>query len=193
MFATVGDKKEGATHILYDPCISKRGALVCVARAPRKRSVDDFVIQPVIHNPHALPLFRDQPSRKRQREKALKDPIMSHKPELPVTGPGHGGRVGTTKGSLLTQYLLKVKFSHQINIFAFFLLSILDMEHVDKCINGLQQGGMIKETWMDEDPREAILKYADAASKDPKFIAPAYADTQPEPVFAKSDSEEEDK
>lgn len=57
----------------------------------------------------------------------------------------------------------------------------------------LQQGGMIKETWMEEDPREAILKYADAAAKDPKFIAPAYAQTQPEPVFAKSDSEEEDK
>lgn len=62
----------------------------------------------MIHNPHALPLFRDQPSRKRQREKILKDPLKSHKPELPITGPGHGGRVGATKGSLLTQYLLKV-------------------------------------------------------------------------------------
>lgn len=46
---------------------------------------------------------------------------------------------------------------------------------------------------MDEDPREAILKYADVAVNDPKFIAPAYADTQPEPLFAKSDSEEEEK
>ncbi|XP_073101651.1 uncharacterized protein [Elaeis guineensis] len=108
VFATVGDKKEGGTHILYDPSISQRGALVCVGRAPRKKSVDDFEAQPVIHNPHALPLFRDQPSRKRQRERALKDPIKSHKPELPVTGPGFGGRVGATKGSLLTQYLLKV-------------------------------------------------------------------------------------
>ncbi|XP_008783745.2 WD repeat-containing protein 70 [Phoenix dactylifera] len=162
VFATVGDKKEGGTHILYDPSISKRGALVCVGRAPRKKSVDDFEAQPVIHNPHALPLFRDQPSRKRQREKALKDPMKSHKPELPVTGPGFGGRVGTTKGSLLTQYLMK-------------------------------QGGLIKETWMEEDPREAILKYADVAAKDPKYIAPAYADSQPEPVFAKSDSEEEEK
>lgn len=57
----------------------------------------------------------------------------------------------------------------------------------------LQQGGMIKETWMDEDPREAILKFADAAAKDPKYIAPAYAQTQPETVFAKSDSEDEEK
>lgn len=46
---------------------------------------------------------------------------------------------------------------------------------------------------MDEDPREAILKYADVAAKDPKFIAPAYAETQPEPVFQKPDSEDEEK
>lgn len=59
---------------MYDPSTSQRGALVCVGRAPRKKSVDDFEVQPVIHNPHALPLFRDQPSRKRQREKILKDP-----------------------------------------------------------------------------------------------------------------------
>ncbi|XP_022995759.1 WD repeat-containing protein 70 [Cucurbita maxima] len=162
IFATSGDKSQGGTHILYDPTLSERGALVCVARAPRKKSVDDFEAKPVIHNPHALPLFRDAPSRKRQREKILKDPLKSHKPELPITGPGFGGRVGVTQGSLLTQYLMK-------------------------------QGGMIKETWMEEDPREAILKYADVAAKDPKFIAPAYSHTQPEPVFAKSDSEEEDK
>lgn len=162
VFATTGDKSQGGTHILYDPTLSERGALVCVARAPRKQSVDDFKAEPVIHNPHALPMFRDQPSRKRQREKILKDPLKSHKPEVPITGPGHGGKIGQTKGSLLTQYLLK-------------------------------QGGMIKETWMDEDPREAILKYADVAAKEPKFIAPAYAQTQPETVFAKSDSEDDEK
>ncbi|XP_038888479.1 WD repeat-containing protein 70 [Benincasa hispida] len=162
IFATSGDKSQGGTHVLYDPTLSERGALVCVARAPRKKSVDDFEAKPVIHNPHALPLFRDAPSRKRQREKILKDPLKSHKPELPINGPGFGGRVGTSQGSLLTQYLMK-------------------------------QGGLIKETWMEEDPREAILKYADVAAKDPKYIAPAYSHTQPEPVFAKSDSEEEDK
>lgn len=46
---------------------------------------------------------------------------------------------------------------------------------------------------MNEDPREAILKYADVAAKDPKYIAPAYAETQPAPVFQSSDSEDEEK
>lgn len=162
IFATTGDKKEGGTRILYDPVLSERGALVCVARAPRKKSVEDFEARPVVHHPHALPLFRDEPSRKRQREKARSDPIKSKRPDLPVTGPGFGGRVGTTKGSLLTQYLLK-------------------------------EGGLMKETWMDEDPREAILKHAEAAAKEPKYIAPAYAETQPKTIFATSDSEEDDK
>lgn len=153
----------------------------------------------MIHNPHALPLFRDQPSRKRQREKILKDPVKSHKPELPITGPGHGGRIGTSQGSLLTQYLLKamvfsiLNFSSCLCCLKFIYAVNCQANETNWHFITLQQGGLIKETWMEEDPREAILKYADVAAKDPKFIAPAYAQTQPEPVFAKSDSEEEDK
>lgn len=108
IFATTGDKKAGGTHVLYDPAISEKGALVCVARAPRKKSVEDLEAKPVVHNPHALPLFRDAPSRKRAREKARSDPVKSKRPDLPMSGPGFGGRVGTTKGSLLTQYLMRV-------------------------------------------------------------------------------------
>lgn len=133
IFATAGDKSQGGAHVLYDPTLSERGALVCVARAPRKKSVDDFEINPVIHNPHALPLFRDQPSRKRQREKILKDPMKSHKPELPMTGPGFGGRVGASKGSLLTQYLLKVMcfFPHLLSLFVSFWFR--DLQFVCHC------------------------------------------------------------
>ncbi|CAM6090255.1 unnamed protein product [Calypogeia fissa] len=161
IFVTSGNRTEGCTRVLYDPVMSVRGALVCVSRAPRKLSVDDFVAKPVIHSPHALPMFRDESSRKRQREKALIDPIKSRRPDLPVTGPGFGGRIGTTKGSLLTQYLMK-------------------------------EGGLIKQTWMDEDPREAILKHADAAAKEPSFFGPAYAQTQPKPIFDEPDDEEEE-
>ncbi|XP_042016144.1 WD repeat-containing protein 70-like [Salvia splendens] len=158
----------GGTHILYDPTISERGALVCVARAPRKKSLDDFQAQPIIHNPHALPLFRDQLSRKRQCEKTLKDPLKAHKPELPMTGPGHGRRVGSTTGSLLTQYLLKVTL-----LYSHTQTKSETSGHMFHIL--LQQGDMIKETWMDDYPREAILKYADVVVKDPKYIAPADA------------------
>ncbi|CAI7907504.1 unnamed protein product, partial [Closterium sp. NIES-53] len=123
IFATCGDKKVGSTHILYEPTLSERGALVCVARAPHAPRPKDLcarVAAPAIRNPHALPMFCDEPSRKRQREKARKVPVASQRPDLPMEGPGHGGRVGHTKGTLLIQYLLR-------------------------------EGGLREETWMEED------------------------------------------
>ena len=39
---------------------------------------------------HALPMFREgrQTSTRKQEEKARKDPVKSHRPDLPVHGPG---------------------------------------------------------------------------------------------------------
>ena len=73
------------------------------------------LLQPplVIHNPHALPLFReDRPGGKRKREKDRADPIKSRAPERGSGGaaslkPGTGGEIGATGGTLLTQYILK--------------------------------------------------------------------------------------
>ncbi|KAJ1949792.1 hypothetical protein FBU59_000988 [Linderina macrospora] len=45
---------------------------------------------------------------------------------------------------------------------------------------------LIKDTLRDEDPREALLRYAAVAEADPKFIAPAYKGTQDKPVFDES-------
>lgn len=45
---------------------------------------------------------------------------------------------------------------------------------------------------MDEDPREAILKHAEAAANDPQIIAPAYAETQPKTLFYESEEDKED-
>lgn len=42
---------------------------------------------------------------------------------------------------------------------------------------------VIRDTRRDEDPREALLKYAEVAERDPKFVAPAYQTTQPKPIL----------
>lgn len=42
---------------------------------------------------------------------------------------------------------------------------------------------VLKDTSRDVDPREALLSYAEKAAKNPKFVATAYQETQPEPVF----------
>lgn len=43
----------------------------------------------------------------------------------------------------------------------------------------------------DEDPREALLKYAEAAEKDPIFTA-AWRETQPKTIYAEVGEEEEE-
>ncbi|XP_038589787.1 WD repeat-containing protein 70 [Micropterus salmoides] len=44
----------------------------------------------------------------------------------------------------------------------------------------------------DSNPREAILRHAKAASDNPYWVAPAYTQTQPEPVFAEDSEEDEE-
>lgn len=46
---------------------------------------------------------------------------------------------------------------------------------------------IIQDRSRDEDPREALLKYAKAAQENPMFIAPAYSKTQPKPIFSHPD------
>ena len=43
-----------------------------------------------VFSAHALPMFREgrQTSTRKQEEKARKDPVKSHRPDLPVHGPG---------------------------------------------------------------------------------------------------------
>ncbi|XP_065179719.1 WD repeat-containing protein 70-like [Sycon ciliatum] len=42
------------------------------------------------------------------------------------------------------------------------------------------------------DPRQSILRHAEAAKNDPYWVSPAYSKTQPEPIFQKPDDEEEE-
>lgn len=80
---------------------------------PRKATIEDMsdaVSAPTIITPHALPMFRDSEvgrSTKRKREKERMDPRKSRRPELPVTGPGRGGRVGASATQHVVQNLVR--------------------------------------------------------------------------------------
>ncbi|KAF7732493.1 hypothetical protein EC973_003238 [Apophysomyces ossiformis] len=147
---------DGTINMFYSPTHSFRGAKLCVVREAKQRAVDDYEVNRPIITPHALPMFKDdQPrSSKRKREKLRKDPKASHRPELPVKGPGKGGRVGMNE-----QQVVIASFG--------------------------------KDTTRDEDPREALLKYADAAANDPMWVSNVYKKTQPKPVFTHDDEDEE--
>ncbi|CAG8622128.1 8511_t:CDS:10 [Cetraspora pellucida] len=148
---------DGLVHVFYDPIISVRGAKLCVVKEPKKRAIDDYEINRPIIAPHSLSMFRDDrpKSTKRKREKLRKDPVASHRPDLPVSGPGKGGKIGSS----LTQHIMKE---------------------------------LIKDTTRDEDPREALLKFAEVSQNDPQWIGNAYKKTQPKPILADSTGEDEE-
>ncbi|ORX88421.1 WD40 repeat-like protein [Basidiobolus meristosporus CBS 931.73] len=96
---------DGTVSVFYDPNTSVRGAKLCVVKEPKARSVDDYEINRPILTPHALPMFKDDQPRtnQRKREKLRKDPVASRRPDLPVKGPGRGGKVGAN----LTQHIMR--------------------------------------------------------------------------------------
>lgn len=100
--------------MLYSPTTSLNGAKLLLNKGPpRKVTVEDMsdaLAAPSILTPHALPMFRDlDPGRgtKRKAEKDRQDPRKSRRPELPVTGPGKGGRVGASATQHVVQNLVR--------------------------------------------------------------------------------------
>lgn len=52
--------------------------------------------------------------------------------------------------------------------------------------------GLSKRVEDDQDPREAILRYAKEAAENPYWVSPAYTKTQPKPIFETPGDDEED-
>ncbi|CCM02207.1 uncharacterized protein FIBRA_04287 [Fibroporia radiculosa] len=105
----------GQICVLYSPQTSINGAKLPFNKGPpRKATIEDMsdaVSAPTILTPHALPMFRDGDGltrgSKRKREKERMDPRKSRRPELPVTGPGRGGRVGASATQHVVQNLVR--------------------------------------------------------------------------------------
>jgi len=116
----VAGTASGAVTVLFSPVSSTNGAkLIANKGPPRKATVESLsasLLEPTIVAPHALPMFRDgddvitamgSMATKRKRDKERSDPRKSRRPELPVTGPGKGGRVGASATQHLVQTLFK--------------------------------------------------------------------------------------
>ncbi|XP_067677525.1 WD repeat-containing protein 70-like [Haliotis asinina] len=99
---------DGMVRVYYDPKKSHRGAMLCVVKQKRKAKQVQVMASQTIITPYALPMFRQgkPTSTRKQEEKVRKDPLKSRRPDLPVSGPGTGGRVGA-KGATLSQYVVQ--------------------------------------------------------------------------------------
>lgn len=111
----VAGLSNGTISVLYSPDASTHGAKLLLSKgAPKRPTVEDLsdaLAAPTILTPHALPMFKDGDGivkgTKRKREKDRLDPRKSRRPELPVTGPGKGGRVGASATQHIVQNLVR--------------------------------------------------------------------------------------
>ncbi|KAJ8306239.1 hypothetical protein KUTeg_016784 [Tegillarca granosa] len=91
---------DGQARLYYDPKKSHRGALLCASKARKKvREIQVMASQQIITQGRPT-------STRKYEEKVRKDPVKTKRPDLPITGPGEGGRVAE-KGATLSQYVVQ--------------------------------------------------------------------------------------
>ena len=98
-------------QVLYDPILSNKGALLPASRTIRKSDgLSDLLLSRAptgsaaylssanntIMNPHALPLFREEPKvTKKMKDNDRKDPEKTKMPEAPISGGTRHSRIKT--------------------------------------------------------------------------------------------------
>lgn len=103
----------GAITVLYSPQTSLNGAKLLLNKGPAKRptieDMSDAVAAPAIIIPGVTRdgEFTSGLPNKRKRDKDRQDPRKSRRPELPVHGPGRGGRVGASATQHVVQNLVR--------------------------------------------------------------------------------------
>jgi hypothetical protein len=103
----------GALSVLYSPQTSLNGAKLLVNKGPAKRptieDMSDAAAAPAIIIPGVTRdgEFTSGLPNKRKRDKDRQDPRKSRRPEMPVHGPGRGGRVGASATQHVVQNLVR--------------------------------------------------------------------------------------
>ena len=174
----------GMISVLYSAGTSTHGAKLLLSKgAPKRPTVEDMsdaLAAPTILTPHALPMFKDGDGivkgTKRKREKDRQDPRKSRRPELPVTGPGKGGRVGASATQHVVQNLVRdTTRDEDVSD-----LVVLSARTIRRRFLGLIRIASHHMSWISFSatatdlffslqPREALLKYARLADTDPQW------------------------
>ncbi|EPS34744.1 hypothetical protein POX_a00286 [Penicillium oxalicum] len=152
------------THVLYNPTISAKGAALVMSKAPKRRHVDD--------NPS---LTTDLSSGLAGDSVVVSSSGVPHYSSAtfaarhPTVGLTASGRSRDPRRPHLPQVTPFAK-------------SQPDEKHI--------RDNIPLSSMRDEDPREALLKYAEKAQKDPIFTH-VYKETQPHAIYAELSDEEE--
>lgn len=151
------------THVLYNPSTSTRGAAMVMSKAPKRRHIDD-------------------------------DPSLTTDVSQGISGDGivmPNGLIANSNQAALRHPNTGLTASGRsrdprrphIPMTTPFAKSQPDEAHIK---NNIPLSSM-----RDEDPREALLKYAEKAEKEPMFTN-AWRHTQPKTIYAELSEEEEE-
>jgi WD repeat-containing protein 70 len=143
------------THVLYNPAMSKRGAVEVMSRAPKKRHIDD---NPALTMDQSLGISGDS-----------------------IVTPG-AALAGTKRGGVTASGKSRDPMRPQVQQITPFMRSQPDEKHISENIP--------LSRMLHEDPREALLKYAEIAKSDPIFTK-AWKDTQPVTEYAELSDEDD--
>ncbi|KAI9710818.1 MAG: hypothetical protein M1812_007367 [Candelaria pacifica] len=153
------------THILYNPQTSSRGATLVMSKAPKRRHIDD---DPTLTTDLSQGLSGDSIVNPNGLLSGTNQASVSYASRHPTVGLTASGRPRDPRRPHIPQTTPFAK-------------SQPDEKHIKEHIP--------LSSMRDEDPREALLKYADKAKNDPMFTN-AWKLTQPKTIYADLSEEE---
>lgn len=154
------------THVLYNPTMSTKGAVLVMSKAPKRRHIDD------------------DPSLTTDISQGFSgDSMVVGANGLPQSGAASWSARHPTVGLTVSGRSRDPRRPH-LPAQTPFAKSQPDEKHIREAIP--------LSSMRDEDPREALLKYAEKAEKDPIFTK-AWQKTQPKTIYAEISDEEEER
>lgn len=154
----------GAIHLHFSPQLSTRGALLCVGKKARARAYDDDANGKMgITGPIITPGAMDPQQRGQGFSQMAKKRKMEKMRQDPVASRMPDRPMeGRGKGGRIGAAATQ----HMVQ-------------------------GMYTDRSREEDPREALLKYADKAEQDPRWTA-MWKETQPKTIYSQDTGDDED-
>lgn len=155
------------THVLYNPNISTRGAALVMSKAPKRRHIDD---DPTLTTDLAQGMSGESIVNPNGLNSGTNQGSTSYAARHPTVGLTASGRSRDPRRP-------------HVPMTTPFAKSQPDEKHIKEHIP--------LSSMRDEDPREALMKYAEKAEKDPMFTN-AWKHTQPKTLYAELSDDEED-
>ncbi|KAF2457203.1 WD40-repeat-containing domain protein [Lineolata rhizophorae] len=156
------------THVLYNPKISSGGAKYIVSKAPKRRHIDD---DPNLTMDLSQGISADSIVTPGGILSGSNQKATSYAARHPTVGLTASGKSRDPRRPYLPATTPFAKGQP-------------DEKHIRERIP--------LSSMRDEDPREALLKYADKATKDPMFTN-AWKETQPKAIYAELSDDEDEK